>query len=61
MSKGGGFFDGLFKNPFGGLFDFNGDGHECFAEQWLGMKVLEECTKEEGNNAGNDGNITFSC
>lgn len=43
MAKKGSFWD----NPFGGLFDFNGDGKEDFGEQWLAMKIFEECTKEE--------------
>ena len=48
--KGGGnkgFWDGFFDNPFGGIFDFNGDGKEDFGEKWLGYKIFEEVTKEE--------------
>ncbi len=41
MAKKGGF------NPFGGLFDFNRDGKTDFGEQWLAMKIFEECTKED--------------
>lgn len=52
MSKGsGGFWDNLFKNPFGGLFDFNGDGKEDIGEQWLGYKIFEEATKEEDEDS----------
>lgn len=43
MSKKGGFWD----NPFGGMFDFNGDGKEDFGEQFIGFKIFEECTKED--------------
>ena len=42
-----GFWDSFFDNPFGGMFDFNGDGKEDLGEQWLGYKVLEDITKEE--------------
>lgn len=41
MSKKSGGF-----NPFGGLFDFNRDGKTDLGEQWLAMKIFEECTKE---------------
>lgn len=43
MGKKGGFWD----NPFGGMFDFNGDGKEDLGEQWIAMKIFEECTKED--------------
>lgn len=43
MSKKGGFLD----NPFGGIFDINGDGKEDFFEQFFGYKIFEECTKED--------------
>ena len=43
MSKKGGFWD----NPFGGMFDFNGDGKEDFGEQFIGYKIFEKCTKED--------------
>ena len=46
MSKKGGFWD----NPFGGMFDFNGDGKEDFGEQFIGFKIFEECTKEDNND-----------
>ena len=44
MSKKG---SGFWSKPFGGIFDFNKDGKEDFGEQWIGFKILEECTKEE--------------
>ncbi len=34
-------------NPFGGMFDFNGDGKEDLGEQWIAMKIFDECTKED--------------
>lgn len=42
-----GFFDDLFGQPFGGMFDFNGDGKTDFGESWLGYKIIEDCMKEE--------------
>ncbi len=43
MGKGSSFWD----NPFGGMFDFNGDGKEDLGEQWIAMKIFDECTKED--------------
>lgn len=43
MSKKGSFWD----NPFGGMFDFNGDGKEDLGEQWIAMQIFDECTKED--------------
>ena len=42
-----GFFDDVFGQPFGGMFDMNGDGKTDFGEQWLGYMVINECMKEE--------------
>ncbi len=42
-----GFFDDIFGQPFGGMFDFNRDGKTDFAESWLGYKIIEDCMKEE--------------
>lgn len=42
MAKKKNFWD----NPFGGMFDFNGDGKEDLCEQWIAMKIFEECTKK---------------
>lgn len=41
------FLDDLFENPFGGMFDINGDGKEDLGEQWLGFMVINECLKED--------------
>lgn len=43
MSKKDNFWD----NPFGGMFDFNGDGKEDLSEQWIAMKIFEECLKDD--------------
>ncbi|MCD8054944.1 MAG: hypothetical protein LUF00_13120 [Lachnospiraceae bacterium] len=45
-NRGGGSKGSIWDNPFGGLFDFNHDGKEDFGEQWLAMKIFQECTKE---------------
>ena len=42
-----GFFDDIFGQPFGGMFDMNGDGKTDLSEQWLGFMVINECMKEE--------------
>lgn len=47
-----GFFDGIFDNPFGGMFDFNGDGKEDFGEQWLGFKIMEQLSSDEEKDSG---------
>lgn len=51
MSKKGGFWDDCFSSPFGGLFDFNGDGVEDIAEEWLAYKMFQEVTKEEDESS----------
>ncbi len=45
MSKGD-FWD----NPFGGMFDFNGDGKEDLGEQWIAHKIFEDCMKDENDS-----------
>lgn len=47
MAKKG---DSFWDNPFGGLFDFNRDGREDFGEQWLALKIFEECTKRNNDS-----------
>lgn len=42
-----GFFDDIFGQPFGGMFDFNGDGKTDFGEQWVGYMIINDCMKEE--------------
>lgn len=46
-----GFFDDIFGQPFGGMFDMNGDGKTDLGEEWLGYMVINECMKEEKENA----------
>lgn len=53
----GGFFDDLFSKPFGGLFDFNGDGKEDLGEQWIAFKMFEEATKEDDTSTDDFGDI----
>lgn len=53
--KGGSFWD----NPFGGMFDFNRDGREDFGEQWLALKIFEECAKQ--NNSPSDDSFDVPC
>ncbi len=42
---------GFFDNPFGGLFDFNGDGHTDMFEAGLGFAIMQEALKEERANS----------
>jgi len=48
-----GFFDDIFGQPFGGMFDMNGDGKTDFGEEWLGYMVINECMKEEKEKSNN--------
>ena len=48
--KGGGGKSSFWDNPFGGMADFNHDGKESFSEQWLALKIFEECTKTENHH-----------
>ena len=41
------FFDDIFGQPFGGMFDFNGDGKTDFGEEWVGYMIINDCMKEE--------------
>ncbi len=40
----------FWDNPFGGIFDFNGDGKEDIFEQWVAFNIFNECTKEVHND-----------
>lgn len=51
---GGGKKSSFWDNPFGGMFDFNGDGKEDLGELWIAQKIFEECTKEEEHNGYSD-------
>ena len=37
----------MFDDIFGGMFDFNGDGHTVFLEEATGFAIINELTKEE--------------
>ena len=55
-----GFFDDIFGQPFGGMFDMNGDGKTDIGEEWLGYMVINECMKEDKkeNSYSNYSSIT---
>lgn len=35
---------------FGGMFDFDGDGHTDLAEMALGFQILDEMSREENDD-----------
>ena len=41
-------------DPFGGMFDFNGDGVTDAAEEALGFMILEEMMKEDEKEEDDD-------
>ena len=43
-------------NSFGGMFDFNGDGHTDAVEAALGYKILDEMDREEDEDNDSDNN-----
>lgn len=43
----------FFDNPFGGLFDFNRDGHTDMFEAGLGFAIMQDIMAE--NDVDNDG------
>ena len=50
--ESGGFWDHILNNPFGGLFDFDGDGKEDLSEQWIAYNMLKESSKNEDGYDG---------
>ena len=40
----------MFDDVFGGMFDFNGDGHTDFAEEAIGFAVMEEMMSDEDSS-----------
>ena len=36
----------MFDDLFGGMFDFNGDGHTDFAEETVGFAIMEDMVDE---------------
>lgn len=47
MAKSGGNKGGFMDNPFGGFFDFDGDGKEDLGELWIAYQIFCECTEQE--------------
>ena len=39
----------MFDDLFGGMFDFNGDGHTDFIEEALGFAIMEDMMSEDEN------------
>ena len=39
----------MFDDIFGGMFDFDGDGHTDFLEEATGFAILDEMSKEESD------------
>ena len=46
------------NNIFGGMFDFNGDGHTDFLEEATGFAIMNEMMNEDDES--NNDNIVFS-
>ena len=42
----------MFDDLFGGLFDFNGDGQTDFAEEMLGLAIIDDMEKTDGKESG---------
>lgn len=40
----------MFDDIFGGMFDFNGDGHTDFMEKATGFAVMEEIMNDDADN-----------
>lgn len=38
-------------DPWGGMFDFNGDGHTDIEEQFTGYQIYKDCTDQSGGNS----------
>ena len=48
----------MLDDVFGGMFDFNGDGHTDFLEEATGFAILNKMMEEE--NESNNDNIVFN-
>ncbi len=46
----------MFDDLFGGMFDFNGDGHTDFAEEAVGFAIMEDMMSEEDSLDDSDFN-----
>ena len=42
----------MFDDLFGGLFDFNGDGHTDFGEEMLGLAIIDDIEKSHKRESG---------
>lgn len=40
----------MFDDIFGGMFDFDGDGHTDFLEEATGFAVMEEMTNDDSES-----------
>lgn len=40
----------MFDDIFGGMFDFNGDGHTDFLEEATGFAIMEEMMNDDSEN-----------
>ena len=40
----------MFDDLFGGMFDFNDDGHTDFAEEAVGSAIMEDMMSDEEND-----------
>lgn len=43
-----------YNDFFGGMFDFDCDGHTDAAEQALGFMILDDMSREDEENEGGD-------
>ena len=44
----------MFDDIFGGIFDFDGDGHTDFLEEATGFAILNEMTEEDDESDNDD-------
>ena len=44
----------MFDDIFGGMFDFDGDGHTDFLEEATGFAILNEMTEEDDESDNDD-------
>ena len=42
-------------DPWGSMFDFNGDGHTDAGEQWTGYQIYKDCTGQSSGNSAPSG------
>ena len=44
----------MFYDIFGGIFDFNGDGHTDFAEEAIGFAIMDDMMSEDESDNDSD-------